>query len=164
MRGSTRFFLKDRESRLLLERCGEELRFDPRKSLGVKVRVEALGFVEGSIYLLNGKPLIFQRCGKLYPTLFYEGFIKTLPRVTVDLGAVPHICGGADVMVPGIRRVEGVFDKGSYVVVIDERYEKPLALGLSVLSAESIKSAKAGKAVEVFHYVGDRVWEAVKTL
>ncbi len=78
------------------------------------------------------------------------------------MGAVPHVVGGADVMAPGIRRVEGEFGVDGLVVVADEKYGKHLAVGRALLESKALAAAKKGKAVENLHYVGDPIWEAVK--
>ena len=80
------------------------------------------------------------------------------------MGAVPHVCNGADVMAPGIVRVEGEFDKGDLVLVMDEKHGKPLALGESLYDAETVRNTKQGVVVENVHFVSDKIWNFAKTL
>jgi predicted RNA-binding protein (TIGR00451 family) len=37
------------------------------------------------------------------------------------MGAVPHICNGADIMAPGIVKVEREFQARAMAVVVDEK-------------------------------------------
>lgn len=87
-----------------------------------------------------------------------------MPKVTVDMGAVPFVCKGANIMAPGIRRYQGDFKKGDFVFIIDEKYGKPLALGEIVYDAEEVKSVKQGIVVKNKHYVGDNIWNILKQL
>jgi PUA domain protein len=80
------------------------------------------------------------------------------------MGAVPYVCNGADVMAPGIVRVEGEFGKGDLVLVVDEKHGKPLALGLSLNDAENVKKTKQGAVVKNVHFVSDKIWNFAKTL
>lgn len=89
--------------------------------------------------------------------------MKELPRITVDMGAVPHVCNGSDVMAPGIRKIEGDFVVGSLLTVVDERHGKFIAVGESLLGLEEMKAARRGKVIKNLHYVGDKVWDAIKT-
>ena len=78
------------------------------------------------------------------------------------MGAVSHICNGADVMAPGIVRIEGQFDVDDFVLVLDERHSKPLAIGSALLDSQTAKQTKHGKTAKNLHYVGDKLWNALK--
>ena len=93
-----------------------------------------------------------------------EKLAKLLNRITVDMGAIPYICNGADVMAPGVVKVSGDFDYGTLVAVVDENHGKVIAIGKAVLDSKDIRNTEKGKVVDVLHYVGDRVWDYVKEL
>jgi PUA domain protein len=80
------------------------------------------------------------------------------------MGAVPYVCNGADVMAPGIVRVEGDFSKGTIVLVVDEKHGKPLALGEILYDAENAKSVRQGVVVKNVHWVSDKIWNFAKAL
>ena len=80
------------------------------------------------------------------------------------MGAVPYVCKGADVMAPGIVRIEGEFSKGDLVLVVDVKFGKALALGESLMDAETAKATKKGPIVKTLHYVSDKIWDYTKTL
>ncbi len=86
-----------------------------------------------------------------------------LPTVTVDMGAVPHVVGGADVMAPGVRSVRGDFQAGQFLVVVDEKHGKRLAVGKALLDSDNMRATKKGRVVENVHWVGDAVWDIVKS-
>ena len=116
------------------------------------------------IYLVNGKPILVKIEEKIFPTLIFEDAIKILPKIVVDEGATPYVCRGADVMRPGIIKIIGDFPQNSFVVVVEEKYQKPIALGLSLHSSQEIWMYERGKMVKNLHYVGDDVWNFLKNL
>jgi predicted RNA-binding protein (TIGR00451 family) len=73
------------------------------------------------------------------------------------------VCNGADVMAPGIVRVEGEFDKGDLVLVVDEKHGKPLALGESLSDSANARNTKQGAVVKNIHFVSDKIWNFAKT-
>lgn len=77
--------------------------------------------------------------------------------VVVDMGAVPYIANGADVMAPGIVEI-GAFGEGEFVFVGDEKNGKILSIGRSLVSSEDLTEKNEGKAIETLHYVGDVFW------
>jgi len=85
-----------------------------------------------------------------------------MPRIVVDMGAVPHVVGGADVMAPGIRKVSGDFREKQYLVIVDEKHGKFLAIGKALIGSAQMVGTKKGRVVENLHYVGDLIWEAIK--
>ncbi len=81
-----------------------------------------------------------------------------LPRLVVDMGAVPHVAQGADVMRPGITEIPDT-EKGALVQVVDATHGKPLAVGEMLFSAAKMRDMGSGKAVRSLHHVGDAVWK-----
>jgi PUA domain protein len=159
-----RYFLKTKEAKLLLNKVSERVKFDFRRFLATKAEVELFKTEFAEIYLFNGKPLIAKAGENVFPTLVFNEFLDSAPKVIVDMGAVPHVCNGANVMAPGVVGVEGQFGKGEFVIVIDERHRKPLALGETLYSAEEMKNIKHGAVVKNIHFAGDRIWELLKKL
>ena len=116
---------------------------------------------ESKIYFIDERPYLLRTEKGLFPTLIFEEFLAKLPHVIVDTGAIGHICNGADVMAPGILEINGNFNQGSTIVVKEEKYNKNIALGLSIYDMQELKSIKKGKVIENIHYVGDIFWEII---
>lgn len=136
------------------------------KPLDVRARWEVVKLDKKEVvYLLEGKPLAIEISGMLIPSIkaLMDG-IAELPRVVVDAGAVKHVVNGADVMAPGIVRVEGDFTRGDLVVVVDERYGRPLCVGVALVSKSELASMTKGKVVENLHHVGDKLWNKMKEM
>ncbi|MCK4637490.1 MAG: RNA-binding protein [Methanomicrobia archaeon] len=77
--------------------------------------------------------------------------------VVVDMGAVPYIANGADVMAPGIVEI-GDFERDNFVFVGDEKNGKILSIGISLVNSKELSEKKEGKVIKTLHYVGDKFW------
>ena len=157
-----RHFLKKREARSLLDELAER---------GISVEglrgapVEVAEAPDGArIFIINGVPLIAEKGGEKFPLLTAESALKDMPALVVDMGAVPHICNGADVMAPGVVEIRGEFGDGALVKVLDEKHGKAIAIGKALHASDEIRSMGRGKVVENLHYVGDKLWRLVKEL
>ncbi len=120
-------------------------------------RVETDASVE--LYLVDKKPLLMASGDWAFPTL--RGLVEhPLPerRVTVDVGAIKFVANGADAMRPGIVAIAPDVREGRPVQVIEERYGKPLAVGIALLDAADMERQEKGKSVKSIHYVGDDIW------
>jgi PUA-domain protein len=159
-----RHFLKDKEAKKLLENTSKWLKTPLEKCFAGMPKVEVVKVNFGEVYLLNSEPAFFKSGEKIYPTLLFKEVFGFLPKVVVDMGAVPHVCNGADVMAPGILRFEGEFVKGDIVLVVDEKYGKAIAIGEILYSADEMVKVKHGAVVKNIHYVGDKVWKTIKEL
>jgi PUA-domain protein len=159
-----RYAVKSKEAKHILNEVSERLKVNVQALFGPKANVEVVEADIGKIYRVNGRPLFFKVGERLLPTLLFQDFASQAPKIVVDMGAVPFVCNGADVMAPGIVRVQGEFGKGDLVLVVDEKHGKPLALGESVYDAESARNTKQGVVVKTLHFVSDKIWNFAKTL
>ncbi|MEM3616559.1 MAG: DUF1947 domain-containing protein [Candidatus Bathyarchaeia archaeon] len=159
-----RHFLKDKEAKKLLENVSKRLKIPLEKCFVSVPKVEIVEADFGEVYLINGEPALFKSEENVYPTLLFKEVFGFLPKVVVDMGALPHICNGADVMAPGILRFEGAFAKGDMVLVVDEKYGKPIAVGEIFCSSEEAVGVKHGVMVKNVHHVGDKIWKTIKEL
>lgn len=161
---NARYFLKDKEAKALLDEASRKLKTDLRQILAGKPNLEVVRAKIGDIFLANGRPLLVEAKGSLFPALVFNELLAIMPKVIVDMGAIPFICKGADVMAPGIRRFEGSFCKGDLVVVVDERHSKAVAIGETLFDYEEALKAKRGAVVKNIHFVGDKTWNRIKEL
>ncbi|MEM0357810.1 MAG: DUF1947 domain-containing protein [Candidatus Bathyarchaeia archaeon] len=157
-----RYFIKGKEAKVLLQNASKKLRKEPKTLLSSKVNMELIETDSHEIFLINGKPLLFKDGENIYPTLLFEEALASMPKIVVDMGAIRHICNGANVMAPGIVRFEGEFRKGDLVVVVDEKYGKPLAVGEVLYDHDKASGIRQGVIVKNVHFVGDKVWKLIK--
>lgn len=98
--------------------------------------------------------------GKAFPTV--RGLLKhpaTKCFVVVDMGAVPFVTKGADVMGPGIVEVDRSITVGDLVWVKDIKNGIPLAIGVAMMDGEQMATKPSGKAIRTVHHVTDKLWK-----
>lgn len=161
-----RYFLRTREARKTLEIIKMKYpklfsKIENQLGNNIEIIITNLNY---KIYLIKNKTIMIEtNDGKLIPFITALQLCNDdLPRVVVDMGAVPFIVNGADVMAPGIVRIEGKFDAGDIVVITDEKHGKAFAVGLALVSSEEVKNMKRGKAIRNIHHVGDKMWKFLK--
>lgn len=159
-----RLSIRKRDRRLLLNRISEALSINAEEKFGSKPKMEIIEIGEEKIFLLNDKPLLASLGDLIFPTLLFKEYVDCLPKVIVDMGAVPHICNGADVMAPGIIDINGEFKKNALVAVIDERNRQPIAIAQALVGSEDAKVARRGKVFKNLHYVSDEIWNIIRTM
>ena len=116
------------------------------------------------LYLGRGEPLFLQAYDDVLPTLLNSLVLSRLPVITVDSGAVPHICNGAKLMAPGIVGLVGEFSSGDLVVIREEKYGKIIALGQTRYSSSETQEKQSGVIADNVHYVGDKYWNTYRSL
>ena len=154
--------IRKKEGKRLLNDISKNLRFDIERFFGSKPQIEIIETEKNKIYLIDGNPLLAAFEDMIFPTLLFEDYLDLLPKVTVDMGAVPYICNGADVMAPGIVEITGDFKEKALVIVIDERNKKPIAVAHSLFNSEKTRMIKKGKVFRNLHYIGDEIWNLIK--
>ena len=136
----------------------------PLVGLDQKERFEEGILDDGSrVLLLNDTILFFEYDGLIVPTIhaLLSGNVS-LPKITVDMGAVKYVVNGADIMRPGITKIDEGIQVGSVVVIVDERHGKPLAIGISQFNTEAMRDFESGKMIKSIHYVNDALWDFSK--
>ena len=159
-----RYPIKAKEAKQILTEAQAKVKLDLDALFGAKANVEVVESDVGEVYLIGGKPVLFRAGDKVLPTLLFTEFTSKAPKIVVDMGAVPYVCKGATVMAPGIVRIEGEFGKGDLVLVVDMKFGKALALGESLMDAETARNTKKGPVVKTLHYVSDKIWDFTKTI
>ena len=159
-----RHFLSEREATQLLDQFSQKLSLDIKQLFGTKTKIEVAETQIAKIFFVNNKPILAILNDTLLPTLLFEEALRLLPKIVVNMGAVPHICNGADIMAPGVVRIEKEYKTNNYVIVVDERHGKPLALVIALTDFQTASKMQHGKIAKNIHYVGDNLWNQLKKL
>jgi PUA-domain protein len=155
-----RHMMKKKAQKQLIEQLTKELD-TTIANLDDDARLEEGILDDGSrVIILDGEILFFQEDRLFIPSLraILKGIIS-IPQVVVDMGAVSFVVNGADIMRPGVTKVDRRIKQGSIVAIVDENHGKPLAVGISIMDANEMESANSGKVVLSKHHVGDALWE-----
>jgi PUA domain protein len=157
-----RHFLREKEANQLLNEFSQKLNIDLKPLLGAKAQIEEAESPAAKMFFLNNKPLLALFNNILVPTLLHEEITSKLPKIVVNMGAVPHICNGADLMAPGVVRIEKEYKTNDYVVIVDEQHKKPLAVVTALTDSSTVRNMQHGKIAKNVHYVGDDLWIQLK--
>ena len=159
-----RHSLREKESRKLLLDFSRKLSLEPKEFFGAKPRVEVAEAEGIEVILVDGKPLLAKFHDLIVPTLVFDAVLVIFPKIVVNMGAVPYVCNGADVMAPGVVRIDGNFKKDDFLLIVDERHGKSLGIGVALFDSQTMKGLKQGKIAKNLHFVGDKLWNFIKRL
>jgi PUA domain protein len=159
-----RHFLREKETTQLFDEFSKKLNIDIKQLFGDKTNVEVAQTPTAKIFFINRRPLLAVWKNVLLPTLLFQEALQLLPRIVVNMGAVPFVCNGADIMAPGVVQIEKDYKLNDHVVVIDERHDKPLAVAVALTDSATARTLKHGKIAKNVHYVGDDLWNQLKKL
>lgn len=149
--------LREKELKALAE---EFLSATGVEIIGPKDTVDTAEGPECELVIINNVIEGLMVEGRAFPTI--RGLLKhkaTKRYVSVDMGAVPYVTNGADVMAPGIVEVDPGIKEGDLVWIRDMTHKRPLAIGKALVSAEVMAAKSPGKAIKNLHFVGDKIWK-----
>ncbi len=114
-----------------------------------------------TVVLFDDIPMLFKYHDYYCPTVLF--LLQALPEkffITVDMGAVKHVLNGADIFAAGIVDADSNIKEGNCVYVRDNKYNKPIAVGIALLNGPEMITEKRGKAVKNIHYYGDEITQS----
>jgi len=85
-----------------------------------------------------------------------------LKTIVVDFGAVRYVANGADVMRPGITKIDPSIKKGDIIKIEEETKHRALAVGKAMFDASEMKTKNSGKVVKNLHTIQDSIWQFEK--
>lgn len=128
-------------------------------ALGKSAQVECAEPEEGVVFVRLGGFELIQAKEKIIPFLGSKETLALLPGAVVDEGAIRFLLNGADVMRPGVRKMDDWGGAGRLVVVREEKKERAIVIGLSTVSGAEAQAMAKGSCLKNLHHVGDRYWE-----
>ena len=99
----------------------------------------------------------------MLPHLAEIEILKKFPAITVDMGAIKFVCKGANIMRPGITKLDD-FNDGEIICVVEESNNKFLSVGIAKMSSDKANSTKTGMVLNHLHYISDKFWETKKEI
>ena len=120
---------------------------------------------EDGVVFVSLDGLEFVQAGdRFIPFLGSQDTLALFPGAVVDEGAIRFLLNGADVMRPGIRKLDDWGDAGRFVVVREEKKGRAIAVGLSTVPSAEAKAMSRGSCLKNLHRVGDKYWNLHKSL
>lgn len=119
---------------------------------------------EGVVFVeLNGYEFV-QAGEKFFPFLGSQSTLALFPGAVVDEGAIRFLLNGADVMRPGVRKLDDWGPTGRMVVVREEKKGRAIAVGPSTVASSEAQGMTKGSCIKNVHHVGDRYWNLHKSI
>ena len=157
-----RHTLRKSDANRLKERLYAEIGAEAEDYLAHTIEVAETNS-DTKIYFVGKKPYLLEMHNIIFPTLYGAlEFPITSRQVMVDMGAVSFVVNGADIMRPGVQAVTSDIKQNHPVIIVDERYKKPLAIGTALYNAEELMAQTLGKVVKTWHYIGDDIWNLIQ--
>jgi PUA domain protein len=133
-------------------------------NLSKSAQVECAEPEEGAVFMtLDGYEFV-QAGETFFPFLGSQGALGLFPNAVVDEGAIRFMLNGADVMRPGIRKLDDWGGEGRVVVVREEKKGRAIAVGTSTVASAEAREMTKGGCIKNLHHVGDRYWNLHKLL
>lgn len=132
----------------------------PKKSLLVAKCPENVQLV-----IVNDEIIFYnQKDGPWYPSLrLVHKYPAMINKMQVDKGAIRFVLAGANIMCPGFTSPGGSLpvevDAEQPVAIYAEGKQHAMAIGLTKMSTQDIKTVNKGIAVENIHYLMDGLWQ-----
>lgn len=130
-----------------------------------KAQIEFIQTETGDIlYAVNNELKLWKSTDGYIPvlTLLLANKIN-LKKVVVDKGAIRFVTNGADIMRPGITKIDPSIKKGDIIEIVDENHDRSLAVGRALFNGKEMEALKSGKVVKNLHTIQDPIWEFEKS-
>lgn len=126
---------------------------------------------EGQQLIIVNNEIVFfsvDRDGPFFPSLrIVHKYPSMMKRMQVDKGAISFVLGGANIMCPGFTSKGGALPvscgEGEPVAIYAEGKVNAMAVGITKMSTDDIKTINKGIAVDNIHFIGDGLWH-IKSL
>lgn len=129
-----------------------------------KAKTLVLHEIDDETSMVTGDSISAIQIGETYlPFLSETVLLEKFPKAIVDAGAIKFVCNGANVMRPGIKKFTE-FQKDDIICVVEEVYNKFLAVGKALVSSSEMANITKGEVVKNLHYISDKYWEAAKLI
>ncbi|MFW9827670.1 MAG: DUF1947 domain-containing protein [Candidatus Thorarchaeota archaeon] len=131
----------------------------PKKSNVEVIETEA----GDTLYAINNVLKLWKSAEGYIPvlTLLLNNQVE-LKTIVVDFGAVRYVTNGADIMRPGITKIDPSIKKGDIVAIKEETKSRALAIGKAMFDAPEMQKKSSGKVIKNIHTIQDTVWEFEK--
>ncbi len=159
-----RHFMSSKEVKKLIEELKARFGNTLDAFMGTKPQIERIVLDNSEELMAINKIVSFWKRGDIYVPLLklLIDCVVQLKTIVVDMGAIKFVTNGADVMRPGIRRIDPTIRAGDIVVVVDENNARPLAVTQAMMDAAQMEGTKAGKVLKNLHTINDFLWEFSK--
>ena len=129
-----------------------------------KSRIEFILTEDGdTLYAVNNILKLWKSKDGYIPVLtLLLNKLVDLKTVVVDMGAIRFVTNGANIMRPGITKIEPRIKRNDIIQIVDETHNRALAIGKALFDAKAMESKTSGKVIKNLHTIKDNVWKFEK--
>ncbi len=127
--------------------------------VGIDFQPERVLELDGALVLVNKGFMIYDKRNDAFYPFLADKMAEQLPQLEVDHGAVDSIRNGANIMRPGITRIDSRLKKGSPALI--KCNGELLAIAISQMDYAEAASAQNGVVARNVHRPGDKTWNAI---
>ncbi len=163
-----RHFLKSKDKKQFIEHLNREI---PGKSAEIQKIVDKKSKIEWiklgnneELYAIDDELAFWVKDDNFIPLLNYA-LHNEIPykSVVVDNGAIKFMAKGADVMRPGILKIDSEIEKDEIVLIRDPNHNKVLMVGKALFNGKEMKEKQKGRVIVAIHSLSDNIWEFSKS-
>lgn len=118
------------------------------------------------IIVFDSIPALFRKLdrGIYIPTLYVLNMLYSnkkiviVPSVTTDEGAIAPLKRGADLMIPGIKKINKSFSKGDIVAIMEPGERYIVAVGIALVNSIDVAPNTKGRGIENLSHIDDEIW------
>ncbi|MGC8661281.1 MAG: PUA domain-containing protein [Nitrososphaeria archaeon] len=126
---------------------------------GIYFEPERVLELENAFVLVGDGFMVYDMKNNAFYPFLADKITGQLPQLEVDSGAAEHIKQGANVMRPGITKIDSGLKRGRPALITHNG--ESLALAISMMDYAEAVSAQKGVVAKNVHRQGDPVWNAV---
>jgi PUA domain protein len=141
-----------------------ESQLDVKLDLPKSAQAHCAEPAEGVVFIDLESLTFIQADGRFIPFLGSSGVLALFPSAVVDQGAIKFLLNGADVMRPGIKKLDDWGGVDKVVVVREDKMGRAIAVGVSTLTSAEVWAMTKGSCLKNLHHVGDRFWTLHKAV
>ena len=162
-----RHMLKSKDAKVLREKLLEQIPIENVNNLLLKsAKLEWVKLSNREeLIAIDGVLCFWLRKNRYIPlmTLLLKDEIKyKIKSVSVDKGAIPYVTNGANVMRPGITKIDGDIRKDDIIKIQDSIHNRVIAIGRALFDAQEMELKNEGKVIENIHTLNDKIWKFSK--
>lgn len=129
------------------------------EGIGINFEPERALELESALVLVDDGFMIWDKKNNVFYPFLMDKMTEQLPQLEVDNGAAEHIKLGANVMRPGITKIDSRLKRGWPVLITNNKAS--LAVAIPVMDYAEAILLKKGVIAKNVHRQGDQIWEAV---
>lgn len=144
-------YFSGKEKKELIQQLDPKYEFNKKDII---IQLNNILFKNKKHFLIKSQHLKYKIEDEYIPHLKSDE-VKLLKKITIDVGAVPFLVKGADMMRPGIVKIDTSIKKNEIISIVDEIKGLIIGVGIAMHNYEEMQNMNSGKMILTLHYFKD---------